>query len=215
MRVMGLRLGAALTWDRHREARSDVAIQEPLGAPRSPGLLRHSPSGRTGVFRRPIARNDDRGSTQVQVAVWAALAFVLFLAASAGVPARAGELDSLEIVTSTGRHAFQVEIANNDATREHGLMDRRYMAPDHGMLFEFDREAPVAFWMKNTYIPLDMIFIAPSGVVTHIAANAEPLSERVIPSGGPSVAVLELDGGIAASIGLKVGDKIRHPFFKP
>jgi uncharacterized protein len=147
--------------------------------------------------------------------LWAALALVLFLAASAGVPARAGELDSLEIATSTGRHAFQVEIANNDATREHGLMDRRYMAPDHGMLFEFDREAPVAFWMKNTYIPLDMIFIAPSGVVTHIAANAEPLSERVIPSGGPSVAVLELDGGIAASIGLKVGDKIRHPFFKP
>lgn len=149
-------------------------------------------------------------------ALWAALAFALFVAAaSAGVPARAGELDPLEIVTSTGRHAFQVEVANNDATREHGLMDRRYMAPDHGMLFEFDREGPVAFWMKNTYIPLDMVFIAPSGVVTHIAANAEPLSERVIPSGGPAVAVLELDGGIAASIGLKVGDRVRHPFFKP
>ena len=73
----------------------------------------------------------------------AALAFVVFLAAFAGVPAQGGELDSLEIVTSTGRHAFQVEIANNDATREHGLMDRRYMAADHGMLFEFDREAPV------------------------------------------------------------------------
>jgi uncharacterized membrane protein (UPF0127 family) len=82
------------------------------------------------------------------------------------------------------------------------------------MLFEFDREAPVSFWMKNTYIPLDMIFIAPSGVVTHIAANAEPLSERVIPSGSPCIAVLELNGGMAASIGLKVGDKVRHPFFK-
>jgi uncharacterized membrane protein (UPF0127 family) len=147
--------------------------------------------------------------------LWAALALVLFLAAPASIPARAGELDSLEIATSTGRHAFQVEIASNDATREHGLMERRYMAPDHGMLFEFDRDEPVAFWMKNTYIPLDMIFIAPSGVVTHIAANAEPLSERAIPSGGPSVAVLEVDGGIAASIGLKVGDKVRHPFFKP
>ena len=147
--------------------------------------------------------------------LWAALAFIVFLGVSAGVPAQGGELDSLEIVTSTGRHAFQVEIANNDATREHGLMDRRYMAADHGMLFEFDREAPVSFWMKNTYIPLDMIFIAPSGVVTHIAANAEPLSERVIPSGGPCVAVLELNGGTAASIGLNVGDKVRHPFFKP
>ena len=150
----------------------------------------------------------------IGVRLWAALAVILFLAVSAGVPTQGGELDSLEIVTAAGRHVFQVEIANNDATREHGLMDRRYMAPNHGMLFEFDREAPVSFWMKNTYIPLDMIFIAPSGVVTHIAANAEPLSERVIPSGTPCIAVLELNGGTAASIGLKVGDKVRHPFFK-
>jgi uncharacterized membrane protein (UPF0127 family) len=151
----------------------------------------------------------------IGIRLWTALAFVILLVASAGAPAQAGELDSLDIATSTGRHAFQVEIANNDATREHGLMDRRYMAADHGMLFEFDREGPVAFWMKNTYIPLDMIFIAPSGVVTRIAANAEPLSERVIPSGGPCIAVLEVNGGIAASIGLKVGDKVHHPFFKP
>src|ERR1700722_1007488 len=150
----------------------------------------------------------------IGVRLWAALAVILFLAASAGVPALGGELDSLDIVTATGRHVFQVEIANNDATRERGLMDRRFMAADHGMLFEFDREAPVSFWMKNTYIPLDMIFIAPSGVVTHIAANAEPLSERVIPSGSPCIAVLELNGGMAASIGLKVGDKVRHPFLK-
>ena len=144
----------------------------------------------------------------------AAFAFVLVLMALVGVTAQSAEPDSLEIVTSTGRHPFQIEIANNDATRERGLMDRRYMAADHGMLFEFDREAPVAFWMKNTYISLDMIFIAPSGVVTHIVADAEPLSERVIPSGGPCVAVLELNGGTAASIGLKVGDKVHHPFFK-
>ena len=151
----------------------------------------------------------------IGVRIWAAVVFVAFVSASAGAPALGGELDSLEIVTAAGRHVFQVEIANNDATREHGLMDRRYMAPDHGMLFEFDRDEPVSFWMKNTYIPLDMIFIAPSGVVTHIASNAEPLSERVVPSGGPSIAVLELDGGTAASIGLRVGDKVRHPFFKP
>jgi uncharacterized protein len=167
------------------------------------------------TFGTPRKPGEHRDRVKSPNSRWAALALAFLLAAPAGVPAQAGELDSLEILTSTGRHTFQVEIASNDATREHGLMDRRYMAPDHGMLFEFDREEPVAFWMKNTYIPLDMIFIAPSGVVTHIAANAEPLSERVIPSGGPSVAVLELDGGIAASIGLKVGDKIRHPFFKP
>jgi uncharacterized protein len=150
----------------------------------------------------------------IGVRLAAAFAFVLILVNSIGVTAQGAESDSLEIVTSTGPHAFQIEIANNDATRERGLMDRRYMAADHGMLFEFDREAPVAFWMKNTYIPLDMVFIAPSGVVTHIVANAEPLSERVIPSGGPCIAVLELNGGTAASIGLKVGDKVHHPFFR-
>ena len=150
----------------------------------------------------------------IGVRLAAAFAFVLVLVASVSVASQGAEADSLEIVTSTGRHAFQIEVANNDATRERGLMDRRYMAADRGMLFEFDHEAPVSFWMKNTYIPLDMIFIAPSGVVTHIAANAEPLSERVIPSGGPCVAVLELNGGTAASIGLKVGDKVHYPFFK-
>ena len=146
-------------------------------------------------------------------ALWAALAFVIL--AAAGAPATGAGLDTLEIATSSGQHAFQVEIAANDASRERGLMDRRYMAPDHGMLFEFVSDEPVSFWMKNTYIPLDMIFISPSGVVTRIAANAEPLSERIIPSGGPCVAVLELNGGTAAAIGLKVGDKVRHPFFKP
>ncbi len=94
-------------------------------------------------------------------------------------------------------------------------MNRRFMPADHGMLFEFEREAPEAFWMKNTYIPLDMIFISPTGVVTNIVANAEPLSERAIPSGPPCVAVLELNGGAAAAIGLKVGDTVRHPFSSP
>jgi uncharacterized membrane protein (UPF0127 family) len=150
----------------------------------------------------------------IRVRLWAALCFVLIVV-SAGGPARSDGLEALEIITSTGRHAFQVEIAKDDATRERGLMDRRYMAANRGMLFEFAQDAPVSFWMKNTYIPLDMIFIAPSGVVTRVAANAEPLSERVIPSGDPCVAVLELNGGTAAAIGLKVGDKVRHPFFKP
>jgi uncharacterized protein len=147
----------------------------------------------------------------IGVRLWAPLCIVVLVALSA----RSEGLDALEIATSTGEHSFQVEIAKDDATRERGLMDRRYMAADRGMLFEFDRDAPAAFWMKNTYIPLDMIFIARSGLVTRIVANAEPLSERVIPSGGPCAAVLELNGGTAAAIGLKVGDKIRHPFFKP
>jgi uncharacterized protein len=153
--------------------------------------------------------------TAVLVRLWGALALALVLVAGFGAQGRAGGLQPLQIVTASGTHEFQVEIADDDATRERGLMNRRYMAPDRGMLFEFDREAPVSFWMKNTYIPLDMIFISPSGVVTNIVANAEPLSERIIPSGPPCAAVLELNGGAAAAIGLKVGDKVSHPFFKP
>jgi uncharacterized protein len=153
--------------------------------------------------------------TAVGIRLWRALALALFLVAGLGAQGRAGSLEPLQIVTASGTHEFQVEIADDDATRERGLMNRRYMAADHGMLFVFDREAPVSFWMKNTYIPLDMIFISRAGVVTNIVAHAEPLSERVIPSGPPCAAVLELNGGEAAAIGLKVGDKVRNPFFKP
>jgi uncharacterized protein len=123
--------------------------------------------------------------------------------------------DKLEILTSTGVHAFSVELASNDAEREKGLMYRRFMPPDRGMLFDFKHEEPVMFWMKNTYIPLDMIFISRNGTVTSIAANAEPLSENLIPSGGPCYGVLEVNGGVAARISLKPGDKIRHPMFAP
>ena len=151
--------------------------------------------------------------TLVGVRVWRAFALVLLTlcfapSSSADGPAR------LQIVTAGGTREFQVEIAADDASRERGLMNRRYMAANHGMLFEFDRDAPVAFWMRNTYIPLDMIFISRAGVVTNVVANAEPLSERVIPSGPPCAAVLELNGGTVAAIGVKVGDKVHHPFFK-
>jgi len=148
----------------------------------------------------------------IGVRLWAALLVLVVIAA--GAPSRSEGLEALQIVTAAGTHDFQVEIARNEASRARGLMDRRFMPADHGMLFEFDHEAPEAFWMKDTYIPLDMIFISRTGVVTNIAANAEPLSERAIPSGPPCMAVLELNGGAAARIGLKIGDKVRHPFFK-
>ena len=133
----------------------------------------------------------------------------------AAAPARAQTLDKLEIVTSSGAHAFSVELANTEAERERGLMYRRFMPPDRGMLFDFKREEPVMFWMKNTYIPLDMIFISHAGKIVSIVANAEPLSERNIPSGGPCYGVLEVNGGVAASIGAKVGDTVKHPIFSP
>jgi uncharacterized membrane protein (UPF0127 family) len=153
--------------------------------------------------------------TAIGSRLWAALSLVVVVALAFGGPASSDGLEALQIVTATGTHDFEVEIARDEASRARGLMDRRFMPADHGMLFEFDREAHEAFWMKNTYIPLDMIFISRAGFVTNIAANAEPLSERAIPSGPPCVAVLELNGGMAAKIGLRVGDKVRHPFFNP
>jgi uncharacterized membrane protein (UPF0127 family) len=145
---------------------------------------------------------------------WSALLFLfVFLGLARGAAAQA--LDKLEIVTATGVHAFSIELARNDAERERGLMYRRFMPADRGMLFDFKREEPVMFWMKNTYIPLDMIFISRAGIVTSIVANAEPLSERLIPSGGPCYGVVEVNGGVAASIGVEVGDRVRHAIFAP
>ena len=134
--------------------------------------------------------------------------------ASSAVLAQSG-LEPLTLVTSSGRHVFQVEAARNDAQREKGLMFRRNLPPDRGMLFDFKTSQPVMMWMKNTYIPLDMVFISRAGQVTHIAKNAEPLSERIIPSDGPAYAVLEINGGAADRIGLKPGDKVENGLFKP
>lgn len=137
------------------------------------------------------------------------------VAAALAVGAGAASAADLEIVTATGPHRYQVEIAANEAAREHGLMDRRHMAPDHGMLFEFPTRAPVSFWMKNTYLPLDMIFIDSDGTVRRVYENARPLSEALIPSEAPVTGVLELNAGQAARIKLGPGDKVKFPFFKP
>ncbi len=122
--------------------------------------------------------------------------------------------EPLDIVTSGGVKHFTVEIADTDQTRETGLMFRKSMAPDRGMLFDFQTPQPVTFWMKNTLIPLDMIFIAKDGRVVSIARNARPMSEALIPSGGPIVGVLELRGGRAAEIAVKPGDEVRERIFR-
>ena len=119
----------------------------------------------------------------------------------------------LQIVTASGVHSYDVEIADDEASRELGLMNRYEMPADHGMLFEFPSRAPVTFWMKNTHISLDMIFIDADGSVKGVAAQATPMSEKLIPSNAPVVAVLELNAGQAAKIGLKAGDKVKFPFF--
>jgi len=128
--------------------------------------------------------------------------------------ALAQTFEPLTIVGGSGRHAFQVELSRNDADRAQGLMYRRNLAQDRGMLFDFARVQPISMWMQNTYIPLDMIFIRPDGSIARIAENAEPLSTRTIPSGEPVLAVLEVPGGTAARLGLKAGDRVEHPLFR-
>ena len=129
-------------------------------------------------------------------------------------PPRAATTGTLEIASKTGVHSFSVEVVATDAEREKGLMYRRELPEGRGMLFDFEREAPVAFWMHNTYIPLDMIFIRADGSILRIAENAEPLSDRLIPSGGPVRAVLEVTGGTARKLGIKPGDKVAGSIFK-
>ncbi|MCC7266639.1 MAG: DUF192 domain-containing protein, partial [Caulobacteraceae bacterium] len=127
--------------------------------------------------------------------------------------ARPAALQPLEIVTAKGRHAFQVEFVDNDETRARGLMFRKSLAPDRGMLFDFKTERPVAFWMKNTLIPLDMIFVRADGRILSIARNTTPLSEAPVPAGGPVRAVLEIPGGRAAQLGVLPGDRVLHRIF--
>lgn len=124
------------------------------------------------------------------------------------------KLETLTIVTAGGRQTFQVEVMENDEQRARGLMFRREMAADRGMLFDFKKVQPVAFWMKNTYIPLDMIFIDERGEIVNIAENTEPLSERSVPSGRPVLGVLEVNAGISRKYGIKAGDRVEHRIFR-
>lgn len=128
--------------------------------------------------------------------------------------APASGLETLTIIGEGKRHVFQVEVMRTPETRARGLMHRNYLPPDRGMLFDFGRVEPVAMWMQNTYIPLDMLFIRADGTIARIAAQTEPLSVRTIPSGEPVLSVLELNGGIAAKLGIKPGDTVEHPLFK-
>ena len=93
-------------------------------------------------------------------------------------------------------------------------MFRENLAPLHGMLFDFGTTRPVVMWMKNTKLPLDMIFIDSAGRITHIAANTVPMSEAIIPSEGPVRAVLEIGGGESARLGIEVGDKVHDSLFQ-
>ena len=143
------------------------------------------------------------------------LVLLAVLAPLAAAPSARAAADDLSIVTASGPHHFTVDVMRTRDELERGLMFRRELPADRGMLFDFGAPQRVNMWMKNTYLPLDMVFIAPDGRVVSVKRNAEPLSEDIIPSGGDVLGVLEVNAGTAARIGVKPGDRVVDPMFKP
>ena len=141
-----------------------------------------------------------------------------FIAACAVVltltgPARAAGEATIEIISKTGVHPFAVELATNDAERARGLMFRKQLPEGRGMLFDFQSAQLVSFWMHNTYISLDMIFIGSDGRILRISEDATPLSDQLIPSIYPVRAVLEVIAGTARKLGIAPGDRVAGAIF--
>lgn len=117
----------------------------------------------------------------------------------------------LAIHTAGGMRKFRVEVARTEAEQERGLMFRTELAADGGMIFPFQPPRPATFWMKNTPLPLDMIFIRADGTIARIAAQTAPFSLDLVESGEPVAAVLEIRGGRAAAAGIREGDRVSWP----
>ena len=144
------------------------------------------------------------------------LGIALALLAALGAGSRAAEpfaTSSLSLVTAKGRFRFTVEMALDAAQRALGLQFRESLAAHAGMLFDYGRPQPVSMWMKNTFVPLDMLFIGADGRVVNIAADTVPQSLAPIPSSGPVRAVLEVNAGTAARLEIEPGDRAIHPIF--
>ena len=151
---------------------------------------------------------------RARLLTWLSIAAsVAALCAFTGFDAQAASIQSLEIVTKSGVQVFSVEIATTEEEKTTGLMYRKELADGKGMLFDFSPEQEVSMWMKNTYISLDMIFIRADGRILRIAQNTEPLSTKIIPSGGLAKGVLEVIAGTAQKYGIQPGDRVAHPLF--
>jgi uncharacterized membrane protein (UPF0127 family) len=126
---------------------------------------------------------------------------------------RAASVQPLEIATKSGVQVFSVEMATTEEEKQTGLMHRKELPDGKGMLFDFSPEQQISMWMKNTYISLDMIFIRADGRILRIAENTEPLSTKIISSGGLAKGVLEVIAGTAQKYGIQPGDRVAHPLF--
>ncbi|WGF89348.1 DUF192 domain-containing protein [Marinivivus vitaminiproducens] len=142
------------------------------------------------------------------------LGLLLLILSAGDADAQSGfERSRALLETQSGQHALSVELAVTREQRAQGLMFRRALAPDAGMLFDFGRTGPVGMWMRNTYIPLDMLFLDETGHVTQIASDTEPFSEAVIAADRPVRGVLEVPAGTAARLSVEPGDRLVHPLF--
>lgn len=142
---------------------------------------------------------------------WFAIAVALLSILPA--PTRAANLETLEIVSKSGVQVFSVEVMRTPDERAKGLMYRRELPEGRGMLFDFSPEQNVSMWMKNTYLSLDMLFIAADGRILRIAEKTTPESEAIIPAGAPVRGVLEVIAGTAKKYGIAPGDRVAHPLF--
>jgi hypothetical protein len=147
------------------------------------------------------------------IAAFLALVLVVLLIPAANRAAEPARIEPVVVETAQGRFTFSAEIADTPELRQRGLMFRHNVPEERAMLFDWGRVAPVSMWMRNTYVSLDMIFIAADGRVAKVAEATEPLSETTISSGEPVAAVLEVVAGTAERIGLKPGDRVLHPMF--
>jgi uncharacterized membrane protein (UPF0127 family) len=154
------------------------------------------------MFQSIAARHPKRALKGLGLGLAAIIAFAPLAACS--------DEGKLTLHTASGDHAFHVEVVDTPEGRAKGLMFVQDLADDAGMLFDFKEERPVSFWMQNTLIPLDMVFVGADGVVKTVHANARPMDTTSIPSEVPVQYVLEIPGGVAASIGLQPGDTMIH-----
>ena len=128
-------------------------------------------------------------------------------------PTGEGDANRLTILSGSERHRFEIEVAATSDAHARGLMFRRTLPQDAGMLFVYASTASIAMWMKNTYLPLDMLFIDDTGRITHFVERTVPLSTEIIRSNGPARAVLEVNGGTVSRLGIARGDRVIHPVF--
>jgi uncharacterized protein len=160
-------------------------------------------------FAVVVARLRKEGRPMMLLAAASAVLVMLSVAPAA----RAASVQPLEIATRSGVQVFSVEMATTEEEKQTGLMYRKELPDGKGMLFDFSPEQQISMWMKNTYIPLDMIFIRADGRILRIAENTEPLSTKIISSGGLARGVLEVIAGTAQKYGIQPGDRVAHPLF--